>query len=72
MRRLAKPTRWPSTASRVVTTSTTTLGHFGRSEMPALLKILRIALLTQKTVAAVAASVVIAVGTIEYLRKHKK
>ena len=40
--------------------------------MTAILKILHIALITQKTIAAVATSVVITVGVIEYLRKNRK
>ncbi len=40
--------------------------------MTTLLNILRIALITHKTVAAVAASVVITAGMIDYLRKNRK
>lgn len=37
-----------------------------------LLNVLRVALITHKTVAAVAASVVITAGMIDYLRKNKR
>lgn len=40
--------------------------------MPLLLKILKVAIITHKTVAAVAATVVITAGMIEYLRKKRK
>lgn len=40
--------------------------------MQLLLNILKVALITHKTVAAVAASVVITAGMIEYLRKNRK
>ena len=40
--------------------------------MTTLLNILGIALITHKTVAAVAASVVITAGMIDYLRKNRK
>lgn len=40
--------------------------------MPVLLKILRVALVTHKTVAAVAATVVISVGVYEYLANQKR
>jgi ADP-ribosylglycohydrolase len=40
--------------------------------MPVLLKILRVALITHKTVAAVAATVVISVGVYEYLRNTNR
>lgn len=40
--------------------------------MTALLKLLRVALITHKTVAAIAATAIIAVGTYEYMTKRKK
>lgn len=40
--------------------------------MNLLIKILQVALVTHKTVAAVAATVVITAGMIDYLRKHRK
>ena len=40
--------------------------------MPFLLKVLRVALITHKTVAAVAATVVITVGVYEYLQNQRK
>lgn len=39
--------------------------------MPFLIKALQIALISQRTIAAVAASIVITAATIEYLRKRK-
>ena len=40
--------------------------------MNLLINVLRIALITHKTIAAVAASVVITTGVIDYLRKNRK
>ena len=40
--------------------------------MHILLKVLRVALITHKTVAAVAATVVITAGMLEYLQKRRK
>lgn len=40
--------------------------------MATLLNILRIALITQRTVAAVAATVVITVGVVEHIRQQRK
>lgn len=40
--------------------------------MPFLLKVLRVALITHKTVTAIAASVVITAGMLEYLRNQKR
>jgi hypothetical protein len=40
--------------------------------MTFLLSMLRVALITHKTAAAIAATVVITAGTIEYLKKGKK
>jgi len=39
--------------------------------MNALLKLLSLALVTQRTVAAVGATIVITIATIEYMRKNK-
>lgn len=40
--------------------------------MPFLLKVLKVALITHKTVAAVAATVVISAGVYEYLRNQNR
>ena len=40
--------------------------------MPFLLKVLKVALIAHKTVAAVAATVVISVGVYEYLQNQRK
>ena len=40
--------------------------------MTALLNILRIALISQKTIAAIGASIVITAATIDYMKKRKK
>lgn len=40
--------------------------------MHILMKVLRVALITHKTVAAVAATVVITAGMLEYLQKRRK